>query len=67
MTNVTFLGKSHVRKGKMVNSAKCNRETSSRFFLCCFVIYVYIFVLNKTTGLAVVILYKQYNRTYCKG
>ena len=50
MTHVTFLGKSHLRKGKMVNLAKCNRETSSRFSLCCFVIHVYIFVLNKTAG-----------------
>ena len=26
------------------------RETSSRFCLCCFVIYVYIFVLDETAG-----------------
>ena len=45
-----ILGKNHLRKGKMVNLAKSNRETSSRFSLCCFVIYVYIFVLNKTAS-----------------
>ena len=31
------------------------QETSSRFSLCCFVMFVYIFVLDKTAALAVVI------------
>ena len=40
---VTSAGQSHTRLPKY-------QETSSCFSLCCFVIYVYIFVLGKTAG-----------------
>ena len=40
---VTSAGQSHTRLPKY-------QETSSCFSLCCFVIYVYIFVLDKTAG-----------------
>ena len=40
---VASAGQSHTRLPKY-------QETSSCFSLCCFVIYVYIFVLGKTAG-----------------
>ena len=37
-----------------------NEESESRLSLCCFVIYFYIFVLNKTAGFGFRHLYKNY-------
>ena len=36
------------KEGRLVRPK--DRENSSRFSLCCFVIYVYIFVWDKTAG-----------------
>ena len=36
------------------------RENSSRLSLCCFVIYVYIFILDKTAGFSCFHFYKKY-------
>ena len=49
---VTSAGQSHTRLPKY-------QETSSCFSLCCFVIYVYIFVLDKQQDLSVIILLKK--------
>ena len=47
--------------GDLVKNRKVDfRENSSRFSLCCFVIYVYIFVLDKTAGFGCRHLYKKY-------
>ena len=46
-TTFRFFIKS-LEEGRLVRPK--HRETSSRFCLCCFVIYVYIFVLDETAG-----------------